>query len=139
MDFYIGDVLKTKVHHGWYSVSFGDEVEVLIIGTSTKYYPQIQYIVTEISSPIKMDTGGIIYSERIFDDFVNSDYTNIDKSSKIFFGKRIDHLYDKYLSKIEKSIGGQKCKKCKEYFDYAEPNQQDKTFLCYICRTYYCY
>lgn len=27
------------------------------------------------------------------------------------------------------------CKKCKEYYQYAEPNQEDKTLICYSCRT----
>lgn len=26
------------------------------------------------------------------------------------------------------------CKKCKEYFPYAEPNQDDGTLVCYKCR-----
>ena len=27
------------------------------------------------------------------------------------------------------------CKKCKEYYPYAEPNQEDGTLVCYGCRT----
>jgi hypothetical protein len=26
------------------------------------------------------------------------------------------------------------CKKCKEYYQYAEPNQEDGTLICYGCR-----
>jgi hypothetical protein len=29
---------------------------------------------------------------------------------------------------------GCNCKKCKEYFPYAEPNQDDGTLICYACR-----
>jgi hypothetical protein len=28
------------------------------------------------------------------------------------------------------------CKKCKEFYQYAEPNQEDGTLICYSCRTY---
>ncbi len=27
------------------------------------------------------------------------------------------------------------CKKCKEFFQYARPNQKDGTLICYSCRT----
>lgn len=26
------------------------------------------------------------------------------------------------------------CKKCKEFYPYAEPNQEDGTLICYACR-----
>lgn len=29
---------------------------------------------------------------------------------------------------------GMSCKKCREFNEYAEPNQDDKTFKCYKCR-----
>jgi hypothetical protein len=29
---------------------------------------------------------------------------------------------------------GCSCKKCKEYYPYAEPNQEDGTLICYGCR-----
>lgn len=35
--------------------------------------------------------------------------------------------------KKEKSDGCS-CKKCKEYYQYAEPNQDDGTLICYGCR-----
>ena len=34
----------------------------------------------------------------------------------------------------EEIIVGCACKKCKEYNEYASPNQDDKTFICYACR-----
>jgi len=29
---------------------------------------------------------------------------------------------------------GCNCKKCKEFYPYAEPNQEDGTLICYACR-----
>lgn len=34
----------------------------------------------------------------------------------------------------KKNKDGCDCKKCKEYFPYAEPNQDDGTLVCYKCR-----
>lgn len=34
----------------------------------------------------------------------------------------------------KKHSGGCVCRKCKELFPYAEPNQEDGTLVCYACR-----
>lgn len=34
----------------------------------------------------------------------------------------------------KKDSDGCTCKKCKEYFPYAEPNQEDGSLVCYGCR-----
>lgn len=34
----------------------------------------------------------------------------------------------------KKHSDGCACKKCKEYFPYAEPNQDDGSLICYACR-----
>lgn len=34
----------------------------------------------------------------------------------------------------EKKSDGCSCKKCKEFFEYAEPNQEDGTLICWACR-----
>lgn len=41
----------------------------------------------------------------------------------------VDSVKDKKENK-----DGCNCKKCKELFEYAEPNQSDGTFICYGCR-----
>lgn len=38
-------------------------------------------------------------------------------------------------AKKKKDKDGCDCKKCKEFYPYAEPNQDDGTLLCYRCRT----
>jgi hypothetical protein len=34
----------------------------------------------------------------------------------------------------EKKSDGCTCKKCKEFFEYAEPNQEDGSLICWACR-----
>jgi hypothetical protein len=34
----------------------------------------------------------------------------------------------------KKKSDGCTCKKCKEFFEYAEPNQEDGTLICWACR-----
>lgn len=38
------------------------------------------------------------------------------------------------VEKKKKESAGCKCKKCKEFYDYAEPNQEDGTLVCWSCR-----
>lgn len=37
----------------------------------------------------------------------------------------------------KKSNNGETCKKCKEYFPFAESNQDDSTFICWGCKNGY--
>lgn len=37
----------------------------------------------------------------------------------------------------QSSKNGCDCKKCKNYFPYAEPNQEDGTLICWACRNGY--
>ena len=36
--------------------------------------------------------------------------------------------------KKKKDSDGCTCKKCEEFYPYAEPNQEDGTLICYACR-----
>lgn len=38
------------------------------------------------------------------------------------------------VAKKKKESNGCHCKKCKEFFPYAESNQEDGTLICYGCR-----
>lgn len=38
---------------------------------------------------------------------------------------------------VAKKDPGCRCRKCKEFNEYAEPNQEDGSFLCYTCRKGY--
>lgn len=41
-----------------------------------------------------------------------------------------------FLNEEEKKSDGCFCKKCKDFFPYAEPNQKDGTLICYSCRNF---
>jgi hypothetical protein len=38
------------------------------------------------------------------------------------------------VEKKKKDSAGCFCKKCKDFFEYAEPNQEDGTLVCWSCR-----
>jgi hypothetical protein len=49
----------------------------------------------------------------------------------------ITHVFNVPIAepvKKKKDRDGCDCKKCKEYYPYAEPNQEDGTLICYACR-----
>lgn len=41
---------------------------------------------------------------------------------------------EKILKKIMEENDGSKCKICKDWFQYAESNQEDGTFICRSCK-----
>jgi formylmethanofuran dehydrogenase subunit E len=41
---------------------------------------------------------------------------------------------DSKEAKKKDNRDGCDCKKCKEFYPYAEPNQEDGTLVCYKCR-----
>jgi formylmethanofuran dehydrogenase subunit E len=54
-----------------------------------------------------------------------------------FWFECIDDNYI-YQSKVSsKKTNGLNCKKCKEFFNYAESNQEDGTLICWGCRNNY--
>ena len=38
------------------------------------------------------------------------------------------------VESIKKDSAGCNCKRCREFNEYAEPNQEDGSFICYACR-----
>lgn len=44
---------------------------------------------------------------------------------------------DESTEEIKDDRDGCTCKKCKEFYPYAESNQKDKSFVCYSCRNGY--
>jgi hypothetical protein len=38
--------------------------------------------------------------------------------------------------RVKREPDGCACKKCHEFYQFAEPNQEDGTLICYSCRTY---
>lgn len=53
-----------------------------------------------------------------------------------FIGEQIIYIQESMICKVSSQIDGCACKKCKEFFHMAEPNQKDGSMLCWQCRTY---
>lgn len=77
------------------------------------------------------------------------EYYNLDGASEItaqnirvlgilskYVGGKFIYVDASYISKIRKIIDGCLCAVCGEFYQYAESNQEDGTFKCWLCRTY---
>jgi hypothetical protein len=53
-----------------------------------------------------------------------------------WLGKKIINIYETEIVKTKQYsiLDGSSCKKCKEFYQFAEPNQPDGTMICYVCR-----
>jgi hypothetical protein len=54
-------------------------------------------------------------------------------------GEVLDKETAKQLRKIkdaDKVYDGMRCSKCNDWYPMAEPNQDDGTLICYLCRLY---
>ena len=51
-----------------------------------------------------------------------------------FSGDLSGEVVTSVSDKKKKDRDGCDCKKCKEFYPYAEPNQEDGTLICYACR-----
>jgi hypothetical protein len=41
-----------------------------------------------------------------------------------------------FIVKIDKVLEGMICDRCNEWFEFAEPNQENGSMLCWLCRNY---
>lgn len=59
------------------------------------------------------------------------DNLNIDYK---FIGEEFVYIQSNMISRINLVYDGLFCSKCSEFFQMAEPNQEDGTLICYSCR-----
>jgi hypothetical protein len=50
-----------------------------------------------------------------------------------FLDEEMVYIQDNMVNTIERQLDGMSCQKCKEFFQYAKPNQTDGSLICYIC------
>lgn len=53
--------------------------------------------------------------------------------------KKLNESFDEILNNkkpLKKDKDGEFCKKCDNFYEFAEPNQPDGTLICYSCRKY---
>lgn len=53
---------------------------------------------------------------------------------KRFMGENIIQIQEGMVANVQARLDGIACKICKEFFPYAEGNQEDGTLICYSCR-----
>lgn len=53
-----------------------------------------------------------------------------------FIGEEIIHISDSLVSRVNSTLDGCFCIKCKDFCEMAAPNQPDGTLICWHCRTY---
>lgn len=65
-----------------------------------------------------------------------SPFINFISNAKDFvFSKMMDHRHECAGKTIQKfTTSGSTCKRCREIYPYANPNQNDGSFICYGCR-----
>lgn len=61
------------------------------------------------------------------------DFLQIDPK---YIGEHIIYILESMVCKIKSKIDGCACKRCKEFYHMAEPNQPDGSMICWICRNY---
>lgn len=54
--------------------------------------------------------------------------------NKKFLGENIVYIQENLICRISSILDGMSCSKCGDFFQMAEPNQEDGTLICYACR-----
>lgn len=58
-----------------------------------------------------------------------------EKFSKKYLGDEVVYINESLIYKIISQMDGSVCSHCREFSYKAAPNQEDGTFLCYLCKT----
>jgi hypothetical protein len=83
-----------------------------------------------IADPKESDQG-IINTGSFLTWLVQEKKANLDLLALV---DRLELLLINKRQRKDKDVGGCFCKKCKDFFEYAEPNQEDCSLICYACR-----
>lgn len=51
-----------------------------------------------------------------------------------YVGEEIIHIQENMIASVERKLDGMACRVCREFFPYAEANQDDGTLICFSCR-----
>jgi hypothetical protein len=51
-----------------------------------------------------------------------------------FLGEQFVYILENLIANIHQQTDGVFCKVCNEFYQFAEPNRKDKTFICFSCR-----
>ena len=56
--------------------------------------------------------------------------------NKKFIDIQVVHIIPDMICKVHSILDGCQCVNCEEFFEQAAPNQEDLSFVCFLCRTY---
>lgn len=75
------------------------------------------------------DDQGIINTGGFLTWLIQQGHANIDLLGLV------DRIEWYLQNRRRKGIDGMYCKKCQQFYEFAEPNQDDGTLMCFSCRT----
>ena len=52
-----------------------------------------------------------------------------------FMGENIVYVLEDFVISVKSILDGMSCKKCQDFFAYAEANQEDGSLICFSCRS----
>jgi hypothetical protein len=93
-----------------------------------KQWAQDHHTGYAVADPASGDEG-LENTQGYYTWLIRESHANVDFLSLV---DRLDLLFDK-MEEHDPS-GGMFCKKCNNFYDYAEPNQLDGSLICYSCR-----
>ena len=94
---------------------------------------RIPKICPQCNRPISVRDEGTDSAGNHYADSINNACNHLISYKYIWHDFVVDKIHLKNKSTNKSS--GMVCKSCKNYNEYAEPNQNDGTFRCYGCRT----
>jgi hypothetical protein len=74
------------------------------------------------------------YLEEVFE-LTISNHRKFNANKK-FIGSKVVKIDDHRIFAIHSKIDGMCCNRCEEFYQMAEPNCEDGTMLCWLCRAY---
>lgn len=96
-----------------------------LIGKGSPFGTEVFLVELHYSSPFGIKLSLVDYNNfEIIETISKNDYTLI----KCF------PIVKSAIVMDQKKSEGLNCKKCNDYYPYAEPNQQDGSLICYSCR-----
>jgi len=124
-----GDLVSCKILERSIVPKTNDEydslVEFKIIGVKITPYDSTEFILYVTDD----DAWKISNCERIGVRTMNQ-YLIDDKFEKSY----ITYAKSEHIFRIVNREDGMFCKNCEEFYDKAEPNQEDDSLICYLCR-----
>jgi hypothetical protein len=122
-------------------LSLGDQVVCHIRDNAFVSVYEEKYDSLEIFEIISIfDEGYMVYvpQSRYLDFEVKIDKYNYKKYNmkERFIDSKAAYINEYKIVKVYKHIDGMTCSRCQDFFPMAEPNNEDGTMTCWLCKKY---